>query len=439
MRLSFASIALVGLCIPICRYTVRDLGFVDMRGAEHVLRLHATVDAQRTAAEALAAFDPEATSNVRFEATTTTGAVRWSLLRAGRPELFLHVTGTDGGDLGADLGAWAALDRALGSKTLKRLSADTLDTFAFAVIVERGPLEGDAAEGSSERANGALHALVVEAEERLMSVADQLPRRIEWPLRTVVIESDAREAERVLLWALGLGPGELAPDAGALALVYGRGKLAGPVLSGDTLELREVLEQLVLIGESCECETQRAWTDEPRLPLRWADSQRAAAVAALGFDPDSPMVKGEVARILARGPRELEERPQAGIESLLFGYQETDLVRDALAAPRGGEVVASAASPDERRSAVSVVGAGDGDWAFVDGDGGLADGDGGLADSDGGFADDDAAPAPPGHDPGPGFAAAGSLLFLLGLAAVLLAVLIAVVAGLVLKRRGRER
>jgi len=426
---SFASIALVGLCIPICRYTVRDLGFVDMRGADHVLRLHATAELQRTAAEALAAFDPEATSNVRFEATTTTGAVRWSLLREGRPELFLHVTDTDGGDLGADLGAWAALDRALGSKTLERLSADTLDTFAFALVVE----------GSSKRANRALHALVVEAEERLMSVADQLPRRIEWPLRTVVIESDARETERVLLWALGLGPGELAPDAGALALVYGRGKLAGPVLSGDRLELREVLEQLVLIGESCECETQRAWTDEPRLPLRWADSQRAAAVASLGFDPDSPMVKGEVARILARGPRELEERPQAGIESLLFGYQETDLVRDALAAPRGGEVIASAAPPDERRSAVSVVGAGDGDWGFADDNGGLADDDGSLADSDGGLADDDGAAAPPGHDPGAGFAVTGSLLVLFGLAAVFLAVLIAVVAGLVLKKRGRER
>lgn len=330
-----------------CRYTVRDIGFVDLAGPDYVLRLHAGGDSRPRAA-----IDFEAESNLRFERVTGVGAPRWSLLAEDRTELVF----ADLDVSGRDLGAGAALERALGSPVLSRISNEAMDTFAFALIVE----------GNDGERNEALHDLVAEAQERLDQVADQLPRTIDWPLRTIVVGSDGREEERVLLWALGLQAKDFGPEDCALALAYGRGKLAGPVLIGAEIELRELLAQLVLVGESCECETNRAWADEPRLPLRWSDAQRAAASAALGFEPDSPMIKGEVARILARGPKDLADRPRDSIEALLFGYHETDLAGDALAAARGGAANAAGSPPPARTTDLRVVEAGEGDWGFAD-------------------------------------------------------------------------
>jgi len=350
LALGFLLMASAGTAV--CRYTVRDIGFVDLSGPDYALRLHATEEAQFAASEALAVFDPEGESNLRFERLPSEDATRWSIISDSRPEFFLEGLDVDADDLGAA----SAFERVLGSQVLTGLSDETLATFAFAIIVE----------GTDDEANGALHELVAEARERLADVEDQLPRQIDWPLRTVVVESGERHAEDVLLWALGLTPDDLGADQNALALVYGRGKLAGPVLSGVELQLREVLEQLVLIGESCECDTNRAWTDEPRVPLRWTDAQRAAAVASLGFEPDSPMVMGEVARILARGSRNLEQRKSQGIDSLLFGYQETSLALNTLAAARGGSSNPIATPIRERSSGLRVMDAGEGDWAFAD-------------------------------------------------------------------------
>ncbi len=149
-RLSLTSVVLLWGCLPVCRYTIRDIGFVDLRGSDHVLRLHVGKGQQRAAADALRELDPAAESNIQFEHVTDTGAARWGLLRVGRPELFL-----DGVEVsGVDFGAEAALERALGGETLTRISSDTLETFAFAVAVE----------GSDGAANEALHGLVREAE-----------------------------------------------------------------------------------------------------------------------------------------------------------------------------------------------------------------------------------------------------------------------------------
>ncbi len=343
-------LALGGASAGLCRYTVRDIGFVDLQGADYGLRLHASLELVQSRSEVLSGLDLERDSNLRFEHVIDEGPPRWGLTREGGEELLLGGLDTEAEDLGLS----DVVGRVLSGRHLTELSRGALDSFAFALVIE----------GTSAEENRAVHALVEEAAERFELVVDQLPRPIPWPLRIVKVEASERPGEQVLLWALALD--DLADDEVAMALVYGRGKLAGPVLRGENIELRELLEQLVLIGESCECDTSRAWTEEPRLPLRWDDQQRASAVAELGFDPDSPMVMGEVLRILSRGPRSEAERPLDRIESLLFGYHETDLVADALVPARGGVPNADGTPRDHERGSPRVVGAGEGDWGFAD-------------------------------------------------------------------------
>jgi hypothetical protein len=335
-----------------CRYTVRDIGFVDLVGADYALRLHAPAERHLAASEVLAAFDPEAISNIRFEYVPSEGPVRWSLARSARQEITLESAPAP--EATSDLGADTTLNDILDGPVLSRISQEALDTFAFVIRID----------STSTARNGRVQRIANSAIRRLEEVASQLPRPITQPLQQIVVSSEDRSRSPILLWSLGLA--DLAQDENALALVYGRGKLAGPVLQADAIEERELIEQLVLIGESCECDTSRAWNEEPRLPLRWDDEQRAAAIGPLGFDPDSPMVMGEVARILTRGPKQVSERPDDPIESLLFGYQETDLVADSLAPARGGATNATTTSSAAAERDILVVEAGEGDWGFED-------------------------------------------------------------------------
>jgi hypothetical protein len=104
-----------------------------------------------------------------------------------------------------------------------------------------------------------------------------------------------------------------------LAVVYGRGRLAGRLMVGDAIQLRETLAQLALVGESCECETDRAWFEERTLPLPWNPQARQQAAPTLGFDPDSPLVQAEMVRIISQGKssrrKPQNDQPDRGAET----------------------------------------------------------------------------------------------------------------------------
>ena len=64
----------------------------------------------------------------------------------------------------------------------------------------------------------------------------------------------------------------------------------------------------------------------PMVPLRWGPDRQQTAYNALGFDPDNPLVKAEISRILARGKNPIRVDDATGIGSeldmLLLGYSE---------------------------------------------------------------------------------------------------------------------
>jgi hypothetical protein len=173
-----------------------------------------------------------------------------------------------------------------------------------------------------------------------------LPRPIAFPVRTVRLSLGQRAADPVWLWSLGLEA--VAPDDQAaasepvIAVMYGRGRLAGPVMTGSAIEVRETLAQLALVGESCECETDRKWLDERVIPYRWAVNDRELAAQRLGFDPESPLVRAEMVRIVSQGVgagrskksmtgsdaeagSEVEGGSGDAIERLLLGYNESSV------------------------------------------------------------------------------------------------------------------
>lgn len=168
-----------------------------------------------------------------------------------------------------------------------------LDSFAQLVLFESARV------GNNERAE----RVIAQAIAALGKAASLLPRPITQPVRVIRVAASERTKHATLLWAMHNQ--ELPLDVPSLVTLYGRGRLAGPALQSDAIEVETLLAQLVLVGQACECGTQRNWVQYPHLPIAWPEDLQAEMAHHVGFDPRSTLVIDEVKRIIQRGPQSL--------------------------------------------------------------------------------------------------------------------------------------
>ena len=115
------------------------------------------------------------------------------------------------------------------------------------------------------------------------------------------------------------------PEPQAVVLM-GRGRRVGDTMRGGLITRTALQEALAVVGQDCECGLDRVWMQGERFPLAWGQSEKQAAFAELGFDPENPKVKAEISRIIARGPnsRPSGKPPSASenFDQLALGYSE---------------------------------------------------------------------------------------------------------------------
>ncbi len=347
-----------------CRFTVRDIGFVELRGPEYslvaTLGTAGSTSADNLASAARSPLDSWlselgrklADSNVHLSIQHSSSPTGDDELSNGDAEriVSLKLIRRDGGSLElsdtlpsaltlesqntaeekATVDSW--LGENLFSETLDALGQSAINSFVQIVVIE----------GDDSQSNQAARQVADQAVEAIRKIEPMLPRPIAFPVRVRHIEFAQRSAEPILLWAVqdaavdnhdaARHSASVKADAEATAppilmVLYGRGRLAGPAMSGNAIELRETLAQLALVGESCECETDRAWMDERVIPFRWSSELRKQASTSLGFDPDSPLVQAEMTRIVSQGFNSARTARERGdgrddIERLLLGYAE---------------------------------------------------------------------------------------------------------------------
>jgi hypothetical protein len=155
--------------------------------------------------------------------------------------------------------------------------------------------------------------------ERLMP---GMPKPVDQPPVLIRLPAAQQHEERVTLWGLGFDPEPA--DEPRVALVFGRGRRIGGPLEGPLITQTVVQERLEIIGQDCECELDREWMKGPLLPARWDAGRQQQALRSLGFDPENPMVRAEVSRIVLRGPVTGQVKKLAGT-ALDFGYSEVSL------------------------------------------------------------------------------------------------------------------
>jgi hypothetical protein len=113
-----------------------------------------------------------------------------------------------------------------------------------------------------------------------------------------VISAEAFEAERAFLWSLGIQNVLAVPQ---VVILYGRGRMIGPVLSGERLSQSSVSAILNTIGLNCECGLDRKWMQGVMVPLKWDRDRKQEIANQLGFNPESPEIRIEMSQILAKG------------------------------------------------------------------------------------------------------------------------------------------
>jgi hypothetical protein len=328
-------------CVPAglvfaCRYNVRDVGFVDL--AAEPYQLYGYVRADTPADLRAQLVEGVSTSlrdcNIQFElvdADATPPHPALGFLAGGRTAVFpaAVLVSPDGPTLPLALPPWnpsfrPALDKVLDGIASSPLREELLRqvTRSFGVILL---LEGPSAEENQQARRAAADAI-----DQVHAQMKALPKTIAQPPVTVVLDAPSAAGEQVLLWSLGLA-GEPAREARA-AVVYGRARWMGPIMRGAQISAANLAGLLAIIGADCECGLDLSWTLGTRLPVRWGESHSAQVTRSLGFDPENPLVKIEVSRIVGRGG--LTTTPATG-------YQELSLDDVSGAVGQGGVRTAS--------------------------------------------------------------------------------------------------
>lgn len=302
-----------------CDYTVRDIGFVEFGSLKYSMMVVGPEAAQYTQAESSVLNDWNVslvTVSSENQAALPT-AIQEALERNERPWSIWLVDGsrrclrlasaTSFDDLPT---LEAVVEKYLNTPRAQELAREAVGSFAQVVLFE---VETDP------------HATVAQATAATLSKLEpMLPRPISQPARVMIIPRIERMQERVLAWALGGDEMGLAEPV--MAVIYGRGRLAGPALRGDEIVLENSVGQMALIGESCECETDRSWLEERTVPMRWDVELARQAAQTLGFDPDNGQVQAEIKKVIARG--RANSRPDTAgdqIERIVAGYFESGL------------------------------------------------------------------------------------------------------------------
>lgn len=298
-----------------CRYSVRDVGFVEIHPDPYRLRFFEETIGSASQVQELFAVSRLALdeTNVvvekgteRTEGTSGTDPVT-ALLKSPDPEI-------EAFELSGPIEKWrSSLDAIASSPVRERYLERMLDIYAAIVFVE----------SEDERANQKARGSIESAIEKTKEYMTTIPKPVNQPPETIAIPNDG--SEKVLLWSLGVEDRKI-PH---VAVLFGRGRRIGEVLSGPDITAENLFEILEIVGLDCECGLDRSWMQGTRVPLLWDEATQERVAKALDFDPENPVVKMEISQILSQGG--LGTRRGEGESSdPFFGYSERALTFEEL-------------------------------------------------------------------------------------------------------------
>ena len=337
--------ALFALDASACRFNVRDVGFVDLDSEKY--RLFVFVPDATPAAEIESlksiAYATYLESNVKSDVLTASAAAKGEaaqFLPVNLKEAQAILISVDGNRslpvlLSVDgkslsVSAWDGLESVFDSPRRNSVVSKVYEHYGVILVVE----------GKNADENLRISKMANTVVASITSKMDKLEKEIREPPVVEVISVKEFAGERAFLWSLGITEISETPQ---VAVLYGRGRIIGPVLRDARLDERSLAAIVNTIGLNCECGLDRKWMQGTMIPQKWDEEVRKRFADQLGFDPDSPAIRIEMSQILSKGGQGQGANRQTEIggtlDDLLMGYREGSLN------PSKAESIPEAAKP----------------------------------------------------------------------------------------------
>jgi hypothetical protein len=151
--------------------------------------------------------------------------------------------------------------------------------------------------GENTQENEKCRKAALTAIDEIKLRMKMMVKSIEYPPVLITLKPESFSDEKILLWSLGLDDPVAEPHA---AVFYGKARWIGPLMKAGEIEETNLVKILSIIGLDCECGLDVSWVAGTMLPLLWDQDRQARVAGLLEFDPENPLVRLEVNRILKR-------------------------------------------------------------------------------------------------------------------------------------------
>ena len=175
------------------------------------------------------------------------------------------------------------------SPVREHILKEVINTYGVVLLIE----------GENEQKNYQAKEAVKRAIQNIQNKMVFLPKPIKHPPELVSVPNRLIKNEKILLWSLGLDSEQI--EEPVVAVIYGRARWIGPLFKGDKITSENLSAILFTIGLDCECGLDKSWMQGTMLPVKWDKTLQNRVAKNLGFDPENPMIKMEINRILRMG------------------------------------------------------------------------------------------------------------------------------------------
>jgi hypothetical protein len=311
-----------------CRFNVRDVGFVDLGSSVYKLFLFVPNETPSADIDSLKsiAFATYLDSNVKAEVLTF-GAADEAEIGKFLPKIrdraqAVLVSPDEKRTVSVEVAsknqplsasAWDGLESVFDSPRRNAVLSNVYEHYGVVLIVE----------GENASENTRIRKMAEAVVKSITDKMDRLEKEIREPPVIELITAKEFGGEKAFLWSLGITETYETPQ---VVVLYGRGRVIGPVLRNERLDERALEAIVNTIGLNCECGLDRKWMQGPMIPLKWDDDVQKRIAQQLGFDPESPVIRLEMSQILSKGGKGQganRQMPIGGtLDELLMGYRE---------------------------------------------------------------------------------------------------------------------
>nr|ADI18472.1 hypothetical protein [uncultured Verrucomicrobiales bacterium HF4000_13K17] len=308
-----------------CRFNVRDVGFVDLGSEKYRLFIFvpdATPAAEVDSLKSIA-YATYLESNVKAEVLTASSAAKSEaapflprdlkkveavfVSPDGKKSLEVSLT-AEGKPLAVS--AWDGLESVFDSPRRNGVVSKVYEHYGVILIVD----------GKNADENLRIRRMADTVVASISGKMDKLEKEIREPPVVEVISAIDFAGEKAFMWSLGITEITETPQ---VAILYGRGRIIGPVLRDERLDERALTAIVNTIGLNCECGLDRKWMQGTMIPQQWDEDVQKRFADQLGFDPESPAIRIEMSQILAKGQGANRQTQIGGtLDDLLMGYRE---------------------------------------------------------------------------------------------------------------------